>query len=214
MNVDPADRGPTLAGRRVPTTSGIVRSRSRPTTWPTTLRGPLLDDQVNRRKLDPRGSTAYRCGMRVAGTAIAIALLVLACGGRDPAPYVETLDGLDLPSTWQVAQTTVQSQGGQDGCVEALNARCPTVTRYFLVSGELTNVLEQAQIALAGQGFANIEVVDPECDSTLSGPKCVLTAAKEGMSIQVNIYPPGEDVDQLGLSKPDLATVRITLSRQ
>lgn len=144
---------------------------------------------------------------------MAIALLLLACGGRDAAPLVATLDALSLPATWQVARTDVKAQGGPGGCVELLEPDCPRVTRYYLVSGELTDVLEQAQVALEGQGFDDVKVIDPDCDSTLSGPKCVLTAAMEGMAIQVNVHPPGEDVDQLGLSRPDSAMVRITLSR-
>lgn len=153
--------------------------------------------------------------MRRVVTAIAIAaLLVLGCGGRDPAPYVATLDGLSLPSNWEIAETTIQSQGGQDGCIEALNARCPTVVRYFVVSGELADVLSEAEDAVSAAGFESIDVRHPACDSTLSGPRCAFDGGKEGMAIQVNVYPPGNDVDGLGLARPGLATVRMTLSRQ
>jgi hypothetical protein len=157
----------------------------------------------------PRGSGVRRSGI----AAIAIALLVLGCGGRDPAPYVATLDGLDLPSNWGVAQTTVQSQGGANGCIEALNARCPTVVRYFVVAGELTDVLSEAEDAVGAAGFGSIDVRHPACDSTLSGPRCSFDGAKEGMAIQVNVYPPGEDVEGLGLARPGLAMVRMTLNR-
>jgi len=145
--------------------------------------------------------------------AVALAVLLMGCGAQDPAPYLATLDGLSLPPSWEVASTEVESQDGSNGCIEAVNLHCPSVTRYLLVSGELTDVLDQVKAALGEGSFRDIEVHSPACDSTLSGPRCSMTGTKEGMVIQVNIYPPGEDVDQLGLSRLDLAMVRLILSR-
>jgi len=154
-----------------------------------------------------------RPGRRLLLAATAAMLLLGACAGRDPAPFVAELDGLALPSTWQVAQTDVRSQGGDSGCIELINPDCPRITRYYLVSGELRDILEEARQALVSHGFVNSEVVYPNCDSALSGSKCFFNAAKTGMEVSVNLYAPGEVVDHLGMPTSDMATVRITINR-
>ena len=143
----------------------------------------------------------------------AIALLVLGCGGRDPSPYVATLDSLTLPQAWQVAQTSVKAQGAANGCVELINGQCPSVTRYFLVARQPTDALQDAKAAIAAQGFGDVEVTHPACDVVSSGPPCYLTARTGDIAIEVNVYRPGEDVDQLGLSKPDETIVRMIVHR-
>ncbi len=148
---------------------------------------------------------------RLAGAALAF--LVLGCGGRDPSPYVAALDALSLPGTWQVAQTTVKAQGASDGCVELINGQCPSVTRYFLVAGEPSEALQAANVAVAAQGFGDVQVTHPACDVESSGPPCYLTATSGDMEIDVNVYRPGDDVDRLGLSKPDETIVRMIVHR-
>ena len=144
---------------------------------------------------------------------VVIALVLVGCGGRDPAPYLATLDNLTLPSTWQVAQTTVNAQGASNGCVELVNGQCPSVTRYFLVAGEPSEALRDANAAVAAQGFGDMEVTHPACDVVSSGPPCYLTATNGDMAIDVNVYRPGDDVDQLGLSKPNETIVRMIVHR-
>jgi len=141
--------------------------------------------------------------------AAAIATLAFACGGRDVAPFAAALDALPLPSTWRIAQTITESQDGAEGCIEMVNAKCPSVTRYFVVTGGLTDLLMEAKRAAAAGGFTNIEVTHPDCDVISSGPPCSLVATNDEMRIDIGIYPPGRDVDGLGLATPDQATVRM-----
>jgi hypothetical protein len=144
---------------------------------------------------------------------VVLALVVVGCGGRDLAPYQAAIDELGLPPTWHIAQTTTKSQGGQSGCVELINGTCPSVTRYYVVVGALADVLQTANIAVAAEGFGGIEVTHPACDVVSSGPPCYLTGTKGELAIDVNVYRPGDDVDQLGLSRPDAAIVRIIVHR-
>jgi hypothetical protein len=147
--------------------------------------------------------------------AIAIALSVLGCGGRDVAPYLATLDGLGLPSDWQVLRTEVRSQGGQDGCVEVIDGHCPSVTRYYAASGPLPAILQAVNDRAAASGFADISVVDPACEAATSSVEaaCFLAATKNDMAVLVTVYRPGSDVDGLGVSLPEMPTVRIILRR-
>jgi hypothetical protein len=145
-------------------------------------------------------------GMRV--LVFVLAVLVGGCGG-DPAPLQAEIDGLDLPATWQVAKTVVQS--GASGCVTFDNPYCPSVTRYFVVSGDLPDVFQQAKGAIVKEGFGKLEEAFPHCDLNTDGPPCSMNATKGALRMEVDLYRPGKDVDSLGVSTADHATVRIVV---
>ena len=147
--------------------------------------------------------------------AVLVSLVVFGCGGHDPAPYLAAVDDLRFPPTWRIAHTTVMSQGGPNGCIELVDGHCPTITRYFLVDGSLSDSLDETQTAVASQGFVDIKVGAPSCDAAASSvaPSCSLTAAKDDMALQITLYRPGTDVDGLGISTTDRGTVRLILHR-
>src|SRR6185369_6594510 len=104
-------------------------------------------------------------------------------------------------------------QGGADGCFEVINGNCPSITRYYVTSGPLPDLMKLANDAAAANGFDDIVISDPVCDSATStiAPACFMTAKKSDMALEVTVYRPGVDVDGLGISVPDHATVRMIL---
>jgi hypothetical protein len=135
-------------------------------------------------------------------------VLVSGCGG-DPARFQAAVDGLPLPSTWQVAKTVVK--GGSSGCLAIDNPYCPSVTRYFTATGDLPDVFQNAKRAIVAEGFGHLEESFPNCDLDTNGAPCSITAIKGDLRMEVNLYRPGDDVDSLGISIPDHATVRIVV---
>lgn len=152
--------------------------------------------------------------MRVRGiVALMLSVVALGCGGRDIAPYPTTITDLALPSTWQVVKTIVQTQGGQPSCVELIDGNCPAITKYYVVDGKLSSLLSDVQDAASRHGFADIRVNSPDCATATSSvaAACFMTASKGEMALEVTVYRPGQDVDGLGISVADLATVRLIL---
>jgi hypothetical protein len=142
-------------------------------------------------------------GMRVVVLLALLVLLVSGCGG-DPAPQEAAVDSLQLPSSWQTAKTISTS-----GCLKISNPDCPSVARYFLVGGDLPDLFQEAKSAIVAEGFGGIQELFPKCDFNTDSAPCSLLGTKGELSIQVDLFRPGKDVDSLGISVADRATVRI-----
>ena len=143
-------------------------------------------------------------GMKV--LVVVLAVLIGGCGA-DPAPLQAAVDGLPLPPSWQVAKTVVE--GGSSGCVTIANPNCPSVFRYYAVSGDLPDLFQQARTALVAEGYEGLEELSPNCDRNTDSSPCGLSATKGHIKIAVDLFRPGRDVDSLGISVPDHAIVRI-----
>jgi hypothetical protein len=139
---------------------------------------------------------------------IVLTLLASGCGG-DATPFQAAIDDLPLPSSWQVANTAVK--GGSNGCIQIANPYCPSVTRYYTVSGKLPDMFQEAKSAIVAAGFGHVEELFPNCDLNTNGALCSINATKGDLRMEVNLYPPGDDVDSLGISVTDQPTVRITV---
>lgn len=140
----------------------------------------------------------------------AVAIVVLGCGGPTAQQFEATLDALDLPA-WQLTHTTVASPDGPDPCVRVVNPYCPSIRRYYAADADPAQNLRAVKDAVVAAGFAIEEELHPECDQLSSGPVCSLAAVKDGARLEVNVHPPGEDVDHLGIAVDDLSIVRITV---
>jgi hypothetical protein len=147
---------------------------------------------------------------RLALLAALLAVLLLACGG-DPAAMQSAIDQLSLPGNWQVAKTMVK--GGSSPCVALDDPYCPSATRYYNVSGPLPDALAQTVTAVTAEGFTQVDLLSPHCDANTNGAVCSLTATRDQLKIEVNVWPPGQDVDSQGVSQPGQATVRIKIRR-
>jgi hypothetical protein len=143
---------------------------------------------------------------RIEVLVVALALLASGCGG-DPAPFQAAVDGLSLPSTWQITKTVVE--GGPTGCLAIDNPNCPSVFRYYSVRGDLPDLFQQAETAIVAEGYGELQELFPSCDLNTDSSPCGLTATKDDIKIAVDLYRPGRDVDSLGISVPDRAIVRM-----
>ena len=153
-----------------------------------------------------------RPSLRLASVGLAVvvlllpSVLLLGCG-RDPMPYRAAIDTLSLPATWQVAKTV--DKGGSSPCVSLGDAYCPSAWRYYVPAGALPDLFQEAKKAAVDAGFTDLFEGHPNCDLNTNGAVCVITATKGDIRLEINLYPPGKDVDSLGLSLPDRPTVRI-----
>ncbi len=145
----------------------------------------------------------------VVSVALAFALLVAACAG-DVDPYRAAVEALPFPAAWQVTKTITRGNGGETGCVQLADPMCPSVTRYYSVTGALPDLYQQARTALVQSGFGKIEDHWPSCDAlTYRGPLCSLLTTKGDVLIQIALYPSDENVDGLRDRHSGQATVRI-----
>ncbi|MBI3751573.1 MAG: hypothetical protein HY263_07960 [Chloroflexi bacterium] len=161
--------------------------------------------------MTPGGSLAGRLtrGSSLGRAVVALllpCLLLAACGG-DPKPYQAAIDSLSMPASWQVARTVVK--GGSSPCVSLADAYCPSAWRYYLPTGALPDLFQDARKAVVDAGFTDLFEGHPNCDLKSNGAVCVITATRGDVRLEINLYPPGEDVDSLGLSLPDRPTIRI-----
>lgn len=134
---------------------------------------------------------------------LAVLLGLFVAGCADARPYVEAVDALSLPATWEVVKTDIGS--GMGFC-----ATCPHVSRYYLAPGEMPDVLGEIERAVREAGYRDVQTSDPECDRNGNGSLCSVTARNDRVLIIAGVYRPGDDVDHLGLSKADTPMVRIT----
>jgi hypothetical protein len=143
--------------------------------------------------------------MSLARRAVAVVLLAAtATGCADVQPYVAALDALPLPSSFEAVKTVTEV--GIDIC-----ATCRQAHRYYVASGELTDLLDVLKQAIAQAGYTSLQVGAPTCDlNDNTGLACTVGAKKDGIHLLANVYRSGSDVDSLGLSQPGKSTIRIT----
>jgi hypothetical protein len=84
------------------------------------------------------------------------------------------------------------------------------VTRYYSVPGELPDLYQQARAAVVQSGFADVQDTSPNCDLITNAARCSIAAASADVRIEVYIFGPGEDPDQVGVGVLEQPTVRIT----
>ena len=136
-------------------------------------------------------------------------LILLGCG-RDPAPVQAAIDSLALPPAWQVEKTVLK--GGSSACIQIMDLYCPSVSRYYVATGELPDLFHDVKTSALEAGFSELFEGPPNCDlhTNFVTSKCYLTVAKAGVTLEVILYLPGEYVDAPELSVPNHPTVRIT----
>jgi hypothetical protein len=134
-----------------------------------------------------------------------VAAIVLAmgiAGCADAVPYRTSLDELPLPLTWELVNERTETARG-------FCFNCPSVARYYVASGELPDLLHDAERAVRAAGYPDVFVSDDKCDRNSNGALCSITARNAGILLLVALYPPGDDVDHLGVSRSDKATIRL-----
>lgn len=130
---------------------------------------------------------------------LAVAVLVAGCDNAER--YEAALHALSLPSSWELVNEHVVS-------ATAFCMNCPRVYQYYAASGDLPTLLQEAAGAVRAAGYPDVTVSDPKCDRNSNDALCSLSARSPSVLLIVNVYPPGFDVDHLGLSQPGEATIR------
>ncbi len=142
---------------------------------------------------------------------VVVAVLVVACSGPNAAHYEAVLDELSIPSTWELADTTVRAPGGEIDCAPFLTSYCPSVARYYLVdAGAAIDAYGKAKQLLIEAGFEIQNEFLPKCDTSTSGAACTVVAALDSDVVELAVYNPGEDTEGLGIAQKGRSIVRVT----
>ena len=142
---------------------------------------------------------------------LTVALLLWGCsGGPGAEQYAAILDGLAIPSTWELAKSEVRGPNGGVRCDPVVNAGCPAAVRYYVVTLAATEAYRTAKQVVVDAGYGIQREFDAErCDAPPSAPACGFFAAKDAVQIIANIYDKGKD-DGSGVAQTDRVSVRIT----
>jgi hypothetical protein len=135
-------------------------------------------------------------------------VIAAGCQAQDPARFVSILDELRVPQSWEVVTTMIHSTDSADGCTPGVIA-CPWVARYFLTEQTPAEAQPDAKEALIQTGFKIDEEVAPECDLPPGGAACSLIASRAPDMIQLSLYSPGIDPDNVGVSDPERSLIRV-----
>ena len=159
--------------------------------------------------------------MPAAAAVVAAALLLLAACSAGPGPdhYSAVLDGLGVPTAWELVHTTVFSLTGGDHAVEpsrsqddigCFEAPCPRLTRYYVVDGPGSDILAAARGLLSDAGFTIGHSAAPACDIPPgSSFACGVEATRGNDHVEVTIYRPGGTTAGIGSSDPSKVLVTI-----
>jgi hypothetical protein len=174
--------------------------------------GPLAMVDAGEQRA-PRLAWRHRLAVRRSLPAIVAAVLVLASCRLGPGAdhYAAVLDGLRIPAGWELAHTTVMVPGGPDRRVDPSRPRddidcfegeCPSVTRYYFVSGTPATAYPDARQLLVDAGFDIDQESGPACNVPPSGPVCGMSGSRGGDYVRVSLYNPGDDINAAFISDP------------
>src|SRR5690349_9350259 len=142
------------------------------------------------------------------------AILIAGCASTDARPFVAAVDKIAIPINWAASKLVSRGSGGTTDCVRVADALCPSATRYYIASGALPDVYQQARVAVIAAGFANVQDVAPSCDVVSNGPRCSFSATEGDVQLEVAVFGEGADPDGVGVGFPGEPTVRFTARRK
>ncbi len=170
---------------------------------------------------DPRPAGAHHrlSVMRMLLGLLAVALIVSACrAGPGPDHYATVLDGLGVPSAWELVHTTVFSLTGPDHAVDPSRSQddigcfeppCPRLIRYYIVDGPGSDILASARGLLSDAGFTIGHESAPACDPPPAYNSCGIDATRGSDFVDITIYRPGVSTAGIGSSDPSRVVVTV-----
>lgn len=141
-----------------------------------------------------------------------VAVLVFGCVAPvpDAAQYEAVLDELAIPADWDLALSKVIAPDTEPNC-GGLFGDCPRAFRYYLVDGETgSDAYVNAKAMVIAAGFEVEQEVRPNCDADPPRtPACGFSASRDSNGLQVSLFNPGKDPDNVGVAGPDRMQVRL-----
>jgi hypothetical protein len=136
--------------------------------------------------------------------------LVATCGVPDVARYQAILDELAVPPTWDLALSKVITPDTEPNC-GGLFGDCPRAFLYYLVDAETgADAYAEAKAMITTAGFEVDQEIRPTCDADPPRtPACGMSASKDSDFLQVSLFNPGEDPDNVGVADPNRMQVRL-----
>lgn len=141
---------------------------------------------------------------------IVISTILSGCAPvPDVARFQATLDALVVPDGWELALSRIVTPATQPNC-GGLFGDCPRAYRYYLADGTGGDVYAAARAMTIGAGFTLDQEIRPSCDAEPARtPACSFTASRDSELLQVSIFNPGEDPDNVGVAASDGMRVRV-----
>ena len=141
-----------------------------------------------------------------------VAVLAVACVASvpDAAHYQAVLHDLAVPPAWDLALSKVITPDTEPNC-GGLFGDCPRAFRYYLVDGETgSDAYAEAKAMVIAAGFEVEQEFRPNCDADPPRtPACGFSASRDSDGLQVSLFNPGEDPDNVGVADPDRMQVRL-----
>jgi hypothetical protein len=141
--------------------------------------------------------------------AFALTAIVGGCAVPDVAPYQAILDELPAPDGWELGLSKAITPHTEPNC-GGLFGDCPRAFRYYIARGTGADIYAAAKSMVTGSGFEVDQEIRPSCNADPPRtPACGLTASRDSAFLQVSIFNPGEDPDDVGISANDAFQVRL-----
>jgi hypothetical protein len=153
--------------------------------------------------------------LRIARAGV-VALVAMAfaasCADRPPAAHFRAvLDELRAPAGWELAAEIVREPDSQaNNCEFIVNPDCPSVHRYYLVSGMPIEAYAPGRQMLVDARFEIRDEFRPECDGGETGSvACRIEAGRGDDAVTIRVFDPGRDVNELGIARDDRFIVAV-----
>ena len=147
--------------------------------------------------------------MKRLGLLIAASIVVAGCyTGPGVDHYSAVLDGVTIPSDWQLVKTVLRGPGQDEQCEPATSSECPASIRYYVASDDPLHELRLAEDFATKAGFEVSQRMSPGCDLPTSFA-CAFVSARADDSLLVTIYRAPSDVYALKDIGLDGTTVQV-----
>lgn len=145
--------------------------------------------------------------------ALVIVATLAGCWGHTgpgAAYYAELLASLEVPAGWELAHTRErEGMFGPNACGPG-DSTCPGAHRYYHVEGFPLEGYPVARQAVVDGGFEITRENEAACDPQRQGAgSCRLVARRGSDAVEVLLYEPGRDVDDLGIGREGLYVIEV-----
>lgn len=132
---------------------------------------------------------------------LVLLLLLVATCGPNASHYRSVLDGLHIPSGWDLVHSTSAEK------LDCPLAECPYAARYYRANGSQTDNSEEVKQIFTEGGF-QIDTSFGECGFR-GVEDCIVSGAKGSDKMDIVLFYPGSD-EGLGIAEEGHIIIRIT----
>lgn len=146
----------------------------------------------------------------VVAALLLVGALVAGCyTGPAPSHYVTVLDELHVPAGWRVLATKIHGPDADAAihCSPITDGECPSVLRYYAVSGDPNAVLTSGKDMLAAAGFQLDRELGSTCAPVSGSSYCAFESARAHDHVLLAIYGSADQAGIPEVQAPGLVVV-------